>query len=97
MINSSIDTADVSQAMLDVLGYPVPQNCAGLAQRIRYACDPQQLWHLRGDLMLALALRRGEVWAAEELARITRLFQTGLPHGLASCVGRAQGRAEGSV
>ena len=90
MNTSSIDTLDVRQAMLDSLGTAAPPGCNGLAQRIRHAGDQQQLWHLRGDLMLALALMRGEVWAADQLGRITRLFDEGLPQGLASCV-RAQG------
>ena len=93
MNTSSIDTLDVRQAMLDSLGYPAPPDCTALAQRIRYAGNTQQLWHLRGDLMQALALQRGEGWAADELGRITRLFDQGLPRGLASCVSRAQMRA----
>ena len=86
MNTSSIDTLDVRQAMLDSLGYPAPPDCMSLAQRIRYAGNTQQLWHLRGDLMQALALQRGEGWAAGELGRITQLFDQGLPRGLASCV-----------
>lgn len=93
MNHSSIDTVAVRQAMLDSLGHPAPPGCNGLAQRIQQAGDPQQLWYLRGDLMLALALMRGEVWAADELGRITRKFEAGLPRGLASCVGRGQPRA----
>ena len=93
MNNSSLDTVDVRQAMLDSLGHPAPPGCGGLAQRIKHAGDTQQLWHLRGDLMLALALMRGEVWAADELGRITQLFDVGLPRGLASCVSRTQVRA----
>jgi hypothetical protein len=87
-----MDTLDVRQAMLDSLGYPAPPGCNALAQRIRYAGNTQQLWHLRGELMQALALQRGEGWAAGELGRITQLFDQGLPRGLASCVRSYQPR-----
>ena len=93
MNHSSIAIVDVRRAMLDSLGHPAPPGCNGLAQRIKHAGDPQQLWYLRGDLMLALALMRGETWASQELGRITQLFEEGLPRGLASCVVRAQLRA----
>lgn len=87
MGTSATDTADVRLAMLEALGDPPPPRCDGLALRIKCASDAQHLWHLRGDLMLALM--RGEVWAGEQLARITSLFEAGLPRGLASCVNRS--------
>jgi hypothetical protein len=88
----SMETAEVRQAMLDSLGDPLSPACSGLRSRIQGANDLQNLWHLRGDLMQALALMRGESRAADELGQITRLFETGLPQGLARGLQRANGR-----
>ena len=88
-MNSFFDMMDgVRQAMLDSLGDPPPGECAGLCLRIRKASDMEHLWHLRGDLMLALALIRGEAHAAQVLARITAMFEQGLPRGLAGTLKR---------
>lgn len=88
-MKSFCETTDgVRQAMLEALGDPVPGNCAGLGLRIKCATDMQHLWHLRSELMLALALSRGEASAAQAVARITPLFDQGLPRGLVGCLNR---------
>jgi len=74
----------IRQAMLDVLGWPVPRGCEGLLLRIQHALDAERLWYLRGDLMQALAYKHGEQPAAEQLARISAMFQGVLPPSLAS-------------
>src|SRR5512133_562812 len=63
------------EAMLESLGRPVPPRGESLARRIRAAGDLQALWHLRGELMQALALSRGEARATETLARLTPLLR----------------------
>ena len=86
-------TDDVRQAMLESLGSPPPAQCRSLCLRIRFAGNTQHLWHMRGELMQALALMRGEAWAAGTLARITPLFGEGLPQGIARSMSRGQLRA----
>ena len=89
-MKSFVGTTDcVRKAMLEALGDPAPASCNGLCQRIRHASDMQHLWHMRGELMLALALMRGEASAADALARITPLFEEGLPRGLAGSLHRS--------
>ena len=85
----SMETTDVRQAMLACLGDPLPANCKGLSHRIQSAPDQAHLWHLREELMLVLALRRGEVWAANVLAGITAMFAGGTKRPQAGPASRA--------
>ena len=75
------ETQTVRQAMLAALGDPC---CApGLRLKVQHAADAECLWHLRNELMAALAARHGEAAAAGHLARLTPLFRNLVPQGLA--------------
>jgi len=73
----------IRRAMLQALGHPVPQAHTILLPRIVHAVDAQRLWHLRSELMHALATMHGEQQAACELERISEMFGDLLPDGLA--------------
>ena len=74
MNKPSMETALVRQAMLDALGNTATPSHFNLRLRISNAADTQRLWHLRPDLMQALALTHGEGRATQSLQQITRLF-----------------------
>ena len=93
-MTSHFDAAEeVRQAMLDSLGVPTPGRSSTLCLRIKFAGDLQQLWHLRGELMQALALMRGEAWASDKLAQMSPLFGEALPRGWTRRMSRGQLRA----
>ena len=55
-----------------------------LSTRIRYSGDLTALWHLRSELMQALAAARGEMKARSEMDHITDLFNGHVSTGLTS-------------
>lgn len=84
-------TEQVRTAMLAALG-----EAAGsrpLQLKLAHAADAETLWHLRNELMAALAARHGEACAASQLARLTPLFRNLLPQGLACRLGPPAGLA----
>lgn len=72
----------VRQAMSEALGPDGQARFVVLATRIRCARDVMALWHLRADLMAALAALRGEAAARAQLAKVTAAFDGLLPPGL---------------
>jgi|GEM_PF-2579248 hypothetical protein len=49
-----------------------------LRHRLTYANDIDALWYLRSPLMAAIAARRGESVAHDDIARVTLLFSRNL-------------------
>lgn len=56
---------------MDAAGLAGPSR---LSTRIRYCSDITALWHLRSELMQALAAVHGELRARQEIGHITELF-----------------------
>jgi hypothetical protein len=79
-----INTEEIREAMLNVLGDAGQKNFPNVSRRIRYASDLQALWYLRGDLMGALAALYSESVARDKVASITDHFHGLLPSGLSS-------------
>lgn len=75
------ETELIRKAMLECLDGDASQLADGLARKIYLANDATRLWHLRGQVMTALALRRGEALAREKIASIDPLFRQVLPEG----------------
>ena len=83
-------TENVRKAMLEA----TPVGASGeqhteVFRRIYYAGDIETLWYTRGELMAALSAERGEKFAQQAMAGISRLFEGLLPEA------RGQGRARG--
>ncbi len=73
-------TEDVRQAMLDAMtACGLEELHPNIVRRISYADDIQALWYARGDVMTALASARGEAFAQEAMAVLSRLFYGLLP------------------
>jgi hypothetical protein len=79
------ETQAVRHAMLAALGEAGRE--PGLRMKLLHAPDAECLWHLRNELMVALAARDGEAAATDHLARLTPLFRNLLPPGLACRLG----------
>ena len=76
-------TEAVRQMMLDTLtGSGLQERHPLVFRKITYAADVQALWYTRSDLMTTLASERGETFAREKMAAISRLFDGLLPTAL---------------
>ena len=75
---------DIRQAMLDELAICAYRTNPVLKMRVTEACDLQDLWYLRGDLMAAIAASEGEVTAKRKVSHISNMFRGLLPKGLSS-------------
>lgn len=76
-------TEQVRQAMLDFIALSeVGARHPQVVRRIRYADDIQGLWYARSDVMTAFADERGEGFAQEQVAVVSRLFDGLLPQAL---------------
>lgn len=69
-------------SMLELLGEQGQSHHAKLAQRLRYAAEPQALWYARSELMAALAAIHGEARARQQVEGLTPLFGGLLPDSL---------------
>jgi hypothetical protein len=74
----------IRKAMLECLDGDTPPVAAGMARKIYLATDAGRLWHLRGELMTALALSQGEALARAKVASLDPLFRDVLPDGPAA-------------
>ena len=72
------------KAMVECLDGDTSQPAAQLARKVHLAPDAGRLWHLRGELMTALALNQGEALAQAKVASLNPLFRHLLPDGPAS-------------
>lgn len=79
---SSINS--IRQAMLNALGAAGAKSNPVVQVRVSHANEIQDLWYLRGDLMLALAALEGEAVARAKLAHISEMFEGLLPRGMNS-------------
>jgi len=71
---------EVRQAMLDVMEDAGPtEQHLDLLIRINYAGVIQTLWYARSDVMQALAAARGEIYARQQLERLSGRFVGLLP------------------
>jgi hypothetical protein len=75
---------DIREAMLDLLGESGAKLFPQTTQRLRYAPGVIDLWHLRPNLMAALAAMHGEDEARLRTANITLMFDGLLPRALRS-------------
>ncbi|MBC7471556.1 MAG: hypothetical protein H7322_19725 [Ramlibacter sp.] len=75
---------DIQEAMLEALGHSGAKSFPAVARRIQHASDVQSLWHLRGDLMGALAALNGELSARDTIEAISDRFEGLLPKGLST-------------
>jgi len=73
---------DIREAMLGLLGETGTKLFPQTTQRLRYAPAVTDLWHLRPNLMAALAAMYGEDEARLRTAKITLMFDGLLPRGL---------------
>lgn len=73
----------IQQAMLATLG-ETGNGHGMLRRRITHASDLQKLWHLRGELMGAVAGLQGEAAARTVLLEISEEFEGLLPGGLST-------------
>jgi hypothetical protein len=65
----------VRHAMLEALDAHCRTEQVQIDLAIRFASDLTELWHMRPDLMQAIASSRDEATAEQVLRRITDLFQ----------------------
>lgn len=61
--------------MLECLEGDVSRQACAVARKIHLARDAERLWHLRSEMMTALALRHGEALARQKVASFTPLFR----------------------
>ena len=73
---------DIREAMLDGLSVPGAATASKLELKVTYACDLNDLWYLRGDVMAAIAAVDGEVVARRKLDKISSMFKGLLPKSL---------------
>lgn len=81
----------IQTTMLEVLRY-CPTEAAALRTKICVACDIRQLWHLRCNVMQAIAAERSEAEARSLIAPITALFDEIVPSSMHSRSSPAQRR-----
>lgn len=81
---AAIALESIREAMLDGLGVSGAVTASKLELRVTHACDLQDLWYLRGDLMAAIAAVDGEAIARQKLNQISDMFQGLLPRSLTS-------------
>jgi hypothetical protein len=74
----------VRQAMLEAMAAAGLVQPSRLSTRIRYCSDVTALWHLRSELMQALAAAHGELHARNEIDHITELFNGHVSSSLTS-------------
>jgi hypothetical protein len=74
-------TDEIRDKMLDQLGAAGALFFPHTAQRLRHAPDVDDLWHLRPNLMAALAAMHGEDSARTQVATLTVMFDGLLPRG----------------
>jgi hypothetical protein len=74
----------VRQAMLEAMVAAGLVQPSRLSTRIRYCSDVTGLWHLRSELMQALAAAHGELHARSEIDHITELFDGHVSSSLTS-------------
>jgi hypothetical protein len=74
----------IRMAMLESLGPTGGSENGAVQLRVNYATDLQDLWYLRGDVMVAIAAADGEAVAKRKLQDITNMFKGLLPRGLSS-------------
>ncbi len=75
-------TDEIRERMLDLLGANGAVFFPHTAQRLQHAPDVHDLWHLRPNLMAALAAIHGEEAARLQVASVTGMFDGFLPRGL---------------
>lgn len=75
---------DIREAMLEGLGVTDAVTASKLELRVTHACDLQDLWYLRGDVMAAIAAVDGEAIARQKLNQISDMFRGLLPRSLTS-------------
>lgn len=75
-------TAQIQDAMLTALRGARANLQSDLALRIEAAADPQALWYLRMELMMALAALQGETRASATVETLSGQFDGLLPRGL---------------
>lgn len=77
------ESTDDLEAIRNVMLQALEQNQDGLnstvERKLLFALDIDQLWHVRPDLMTAIAASRGEAIANRCLADITRQFEERAP------------------
>jgi len=75
-------TDEIREKMLELLGANGAVFFPRIAQRLQHAPDVNDLWHLRPNLMAALAEIYGEEAARLQVAKVTRMFKGLLPGNL---------------
>ena len=75
-------TDEIRERMLDLLGANGAVFFPRTAQHLQHAPDVDHLWHLRPNLMAALAAIYGEEAASLQVATVTGMFDGFLPRGL---------------
>jgi hypothetical protein len=76
--------AQIQDAMVAALRVAGAELQIDLILRIEAAPDPQALWYLRIELMMALAAAQGEALAHEKVAAISGQFEGLLPRSLST-------------
>lgn len=74
----------IQKAMLECLDGEASQLARAVMRKIYLAGDAVHLWHLRDEVMTALAFSQGEALARRKVASINRLFCDVLPRTPAS-------------
>jgi hypothetical protein len=70
--------------MLAAMGDNVPVRFQVTQLRITHADDIQDLWYLRGDVLVAISSIAGEAFARKKIADISELFIGLVPKALTS-------------
>jgi hypothetical protein len=73
---------DIRMTMLELMGDRCAQAFPVLHVQVTYANNVEDLWYLRGDVMVAIASFDGEVIARDKLTKVTSKFKGLLPDGL---------------
>ena len=78
--DATIRVETVRRAMLDTMAADgIDIQYRQVFNKIRYAGSIQSLWYARSDVMGALAAERGEAFAQQRMADLSRLFSGLLP------------------
>ena len=81
--SAAFRTEAVRQMMLDTMkAIGAEQRHPQVLRKISFAVDIHALWYTRSDLMAVLASERGESFAREKIADLSRLFDGLLPKAL---------------
>lgn len=75
---------EIRVAMLTCLGDTGAERFPHVERRVRLTGDVEGLWFLRSDLLAAVAMTHGELYARKKLDKITAMFQGLIPSSLNS-------------